>query len=85
MLRKRWLGILVGALLAAGSSVQAAAVQGDPQIKSIEAISFGPNGLLLVGDSKGAQVVAIELVCAAQATPPGAPHVDSLHSCARCR
>ncbi len=60
MLRKHWLGILVGALLAAGSSVQAAAVQGDPQIKSIEAISFGPNGLLLIGDSKGAQVVAIE-------------------------
>lgn len=33
---------------------------GDPQIKSIEAISFGPQGLLLIGDGKGRQVVAID-------------------------
>lgn len=33
---------------------------GDPQLKSIEAISFGPQGLLLIGDGKGRQVVAID-------------------------
>ncbi|MBM4067758.1 MAG: hypothetical protein FJ271_02260 [Planctomycetes bacterium] len=33
---------------------------GDPQVKSIEAISFGPNGLLLIGDGKGRQVVAVD-------------------------
>ena len=32
---------------------------GNPGIKSIEAIAFGPDGLLLIGDGKGAQVVAI--------------------------
>jgi hypothetical protein len=59
MLRKLWLAVLAGALLAAGSTAQAA-TQGDPQIKSIEAIGFGPHGLLLIGDSRGAQVVTIE-------------------------
>jgi hypothetical protein len=33
---------------------------GNPGIKSIEAIAFGPDGLLLIGDGKGGQVVAIE-------------------------
>lgn len=35
-------------------------VTGNPEIKSIEAISFAPGGVLLIGDSKGAQVVAID-------------------------
>lgn len=33
---------------------------GTPALKSIEAISFGPNGLLLIGDGKGKQLVAID-------------------------
>ena len=33
---------------------------GDPQVKSIEAINFGPNGLLLIGDGKGKQMVAVD-------------------------
>ena len=36
----------------------ARAEQGNPGIKSIEAIAFGPNGLLLIGG--GARVVAVE-------------------------
>jgi hypothetical protein len=36
------------------------AMTGAPEIKSIEAISFGPDGLLLIGDGKGSQVVAID-------------------------
>jgi hypothetical protein len=52
------------ALLVAGTvSLTASAVEpivGNPGIKSIEAIAFGPEGLLLIGDGKGAQVVAIE-------------------------
>jgi hypothetical protein len=36
------------------------ATMGDPQIKSIEAICFGPEGLLLIGDGQGRQVVAID-------------------------
>jgi hypothetical protein len=33
---------------------------GSAQLKSIEAINFGPAGLLLIGDGKGKQVVAID-------------------------
>jgi hypothetical protein len=33
---------------------------GNPGIKAIEAIAFGPDGLLLIGDGKGQQVVVIE-------------------------
>jgi hypothetical protein len=36
------------------------AEQGTPTIKSIEAISFGPDGLLLIGDGKGKQLVAVD-------------------------
>ena len=33
---------------------------GNPKLKSIEAISFGPKGLLLIGDGRGSQVVAVD-------------------------
>lgn len=33
---------------------------GTPAIKGIDAIAFGPGGALLIGDGKGAQVVAID-------------------------
>src|SRR5438270_14067980 len=33
---------------------------GDPQVQSIEALAFGPGGVLLIGDSRGAQVVAVD-------------------------
>ncbi|MBC8353711.1 MAG: hypothetical protein H8E66_17065 [Planctomycetes bacterium] len=33
---------------------------GDPQIKSINVISFAPQGVLLIGDGTGSQIVAIE-------------------------
>src|SRR5262245_11208312 len=34
--------------------------QGDPKLKSIEAINFGAGGLLLIGDGRGAQVIAVQ-------------------------
>jgi len=36
------------------------AATGNPAIKSIEAICFGPEGLLLIGDGQGNQVVAVD-------------------------
>jgi hypothetical protein len=36
------------------------AATGDPHVQSIEAINFGPGGLLLIGDGKGNQVVAVD-------------------------
>src|SRR2546426_11176474 len=36
------------------------AATGDPGVKSINAISFGPQGLLLIGDGRGKQIVCID-------------------------
>lgn len=44
---------------AAADKVFEKAENGTPAIKGIDAIAFGPEGTLLIGDSKGAQVVAI--------------------------
>lgn len=34
---------------------------GDPEIKSINSISFGPDNILFIGDAESAQVVAVDL------------------------
>lgn len=52
--------LLVGSVTAYGQSPFKSSTTGTPPIKSIEAISFGPNGLLLIGDGRGAQVFAVE-------------------------
>lgn len=52
--------LLVGSVTAYGQSPFKSSTTGTPPIKSIQAISFGPNGLLLIGDGRGAQVFAVE-------------------------
>jgi len=53
-----WAG-LAGLLLA--SSAGAAELKtGNPKLQSIESVNFGPDGLLIIGDGKGAQVVAVQ-------------------------
>lgn len=42
-------------------------IVGDPNIGSINAMSFSPGGILFVGDSKGAQVIAIDMSTAPKA------------------
>jgi hypothetical protein len=55
------LGLLAWAAPAhAQSAVLKATATGDPQIQSIQCISFAPQGVLLIGDGKGRQVVAIQ-------------------------
>src|ERR1700681_3039417 len=44
----------------ADSTLLKGAATGNPEIKSIEAICFGPQGLLLIGDGQGNQVVAVD-------------------------
>jgi hypothetical protein len=61
----RTVGVALGILvLAAGARAQAplfkTTTTGAPNLKSIEAISFGPKGMLLIGDGRGSQVVAID-------------------------
>jgi len=55
----------LGAVMAADDSKKSDSIfakteNGSPNIQSIDAIAFGPNGALLIGDSKGAQLVAID-------------------------
>src|SRR3954464_6868773 len=42
------------------TSVLKTTAQGNPKVQSIDAISFAPGGVLLIGDSKGGQLVAID-------------------------
>lgn len=59
MATRKWFALAL--LLALGSGAFAADMAtGNPKLKSIEAISFGPNGLLIIGDGKGAQVVTVQ-------------------------
>jgi hypothetical protein len=55
----------VAALVVAAAPALAApalknAVTGNPNVKSIYVVSFGPDGLLLIGDGSGSQLVAVE-------------------------
>jgi hypothetical protein len=69
MLRRQWLSVVLGAGVALALGVSTAQAQtnslrnpeqGTPSVKSIDAISFGLDGLLLIGDGKGKQVVAVD-------------------------
>lgn len=55
---------LAGMLLFAGISLKPTApygfVKGTPEIKSITALTFGPTGVLFIGDSQSASVFAID-------------------------
>lgn len=65
MTRRFLLPLTVLGLLLAVAAVQAehpqlkTSAKGDPQLQSVEALAFGPQGLLLIGDGKGKQLVAI--------------------------
>src|SRR6516225_609508 len=75
---RRWLhvavmGLAAGLLLGAAPTGKApalkGAVTGNPKLQSIDVISFGPQGLLLIGDGRGKQLVAVDT---GDTTPRGA-------------
>ena len=43
----------------ADPEVVATTVKGDPGLKSIEVLTFAPGGVLLIGDGRGSQVIAV--------------------------
>ena len=53
------IALSISANVRAGEVIKKA-VTGSPELKSINVITFAPEGVLLVGDGAGAQVVAIE-------------------------
>jgi hypothetical protein len=46
-------------LLMAGAASAVELATGNPKVQSVESITFGPDGLLVIGDGKGSQVVAV--------------------------
>lgn len=54
------LGSLISAVTSNSSDVFDNFKTGDPEIRSMNALAFGPEAILFIGDSKSASVVAIE-------------------------
>ena len=52
--------VSISSPLAFGGKVLKSTRQGDPQIKSINTLSFAPEGVLLIGDGRGSQIVAVQ-------------------------
>ncbi len=50
-----------GSTVQADSSLKANFITGDPGITSINSMTFGPENILFIGDSKSAQIVAIDV------------------------
>lgn len=73
---KRYLSL--AGLVLIGLATAAQAEQGNPKLKTIEAIAFGPNGLLLIGG--GAQVVTVETGDTKESawTKDAIPNIDQL-------
>src|SRR6478609_8125076 len=53
-------GVIILAATNKSASVRDGFVNGTPEIKSISALTFGPDGILFIGDSKSAAVFAID-------------------------
>lgn len=53
-----------------GSDLKAGFSEGNPEIKSINAMAFGPEGILFIGDSKNAKIIAVDTKDNASAEAP---------------
>ncbi|MBW1298318.1 hypothetical protein [Aquimarina litoralis] len=70
-MKKLLLTLIIGLLCApifANNSLTADFTSGNPEIGSINAMTFGPQGILFLGDSKNSQIVAVDLSAATKAT-----------------
>lgn len=76
------LTVLAGLVLLANTSRTARGkygmVVGTPEIKSISGLAFGPDGILLVGDSKSATIFAIDTRDAAQNAQPAPVEIKNI-------
>lgn len=64
MFLKRWTAAALCLALSAGAASAQHPLKttatGNPQIKSVDAIAFAPQGVLLIGDGQGRQIVAVD-------------------------
>src|SRR4051812_34489620 len=68
-----WVGLVLWSATAVDAAVIWKTTQGTPTLRGIDVIEFAADGTLLLGDGKGAQIVAVktdESSDAAQKSPP---------------
>jgi len=53
-------------------------ITGTPEIKSISAMTFGPNGILFIGDSKSAAIFAVDTKDKTSVDKPAALNIKNL-------
>lgn len=75
------LGVLLTPLFA-NTSLTDEFITGNPEIGTINAMTFGPESILFIGDSKSAQIVAVDMSTAKKATNEklNIPDIESLLS-----
>lgn len=81
--RHRFVALALAAAFALAGSIQAAGPRdslrkGNPQLQSIGALAFGPEGILFVGDARAAAVVALDTQDRAASTSAERPKVESI-------
>jgi hypothetical protein len=72
-MRTTLFAVAVALVVSASTRVDAEATKGTPDIKSISALAFGPNGVLFIGDPVSATIYAIET---GDASPSGSEAVN---------
>jgi hypothetical protein len=82
-LRIRLAPLAVAALVVLAGSLQAAGPKdslqkGTPQLESISALAFGPEGILFIGDSRAAAIVALDTQDHTAPTSTERPKVEAL-------
>jgi hypothetical protein len=73
-----WLGILLSAAFAPNATAEMRS--GDPELRSMGTLEFGPNGTLFIGDSVAGQIVAIQIAAEVPQAPSEGLHVTDLES-----
>jgi hypothetical protein len=68
--------VLAGSLQAEGP--RDSLKKGSPKLQSISALAFGPEGILFIGDARGAAIVALDTQDHTAATSTDRPKVESL-------
>jgi hypothetical protein len=68
--------VLAGSIQAAGP--RDSLKQGNVELKSISALAFGPEGILLIGDARAAAIVALDTQDHTAATSSDRPKVESI-------
>ncbi len=81
--QSRFIPLALAAALVLAGSIQAAGPRdslkkGSPQLQSISALAFGPEGILFIGDARAAAIVALDTQDHTAATSTERPKVEAI-------